>query len=79
MSGSTGLRRKVLLIGTRMIGDAVKKRPGKKIKCEIGYKKLILLSIATSIDALAVGLTFSLLEVSIVQPVIIIGVVTFFI
>ena len=38
---------------------------------------LTLLSIATSIDALAVGLTFSMLTVSIAGPAIIIGLVTF--
>ena len=39
---------------------------------------LSVLAIATSIDALAVGMTFSLLQVSIVAPVLIIGLVTFF-
>ena len=38
---------------------------------------LFTLAIATSIDALAVGITFSFLNVSIVEPVIIIGLVTF--
>ena len=38
---------------------------------------LISLSIATSIDALAVGFTFSFLDIAIIEPVIIIGVVTF--
>jgi manganese efflux pump family protein len=37
---------------------------------------LILLSVATSIDAFAVGLTLAMLSVSIVYPVIVIGVVT---
>jgi putative Mn2+ efflux pump MntP len=38
---------------------------------------LLVLSVATSIDALAVGMTLSLLQVSIVIAVIIIGIVTF--
>ncbi|HCE97552.1 MAG: hypothetical protein A2X34_10110 [Elusimicrobia bacterium GWC2_51_8] len=38
---------------------------------------LTMLSIATSIDALAVGLTFSMLTVSIAGPALIIGLVTF--
>jgi putative Mn2+ efflux pump MntP len=38
---------------------------------------LLILSVATSIDALAVGLSFSLLRVSITIPVVAIGVVTF--
>lgn len=38
---------------------------------------LFSLAIATSIDALAVGVTFSFLDVSIIEPVIVIGIVTF--
>ncbi|MDX9801075.1 MAG: manganese efflux pump MntP family protein [Spirochaetia bacterium] len=38
---------------------------------------LFSLSIATSIDALAVGMSFSFLDINIALPVIIIGVVTF--
>ncbi len=38
---------------------------------------LFMLSIATSIDALAMGITFSLLNVKIIMPVVIIGVTTF--
>jgi len=40
-------------------------------------KNMLVLSIATSIDALAVGITFALLDVSICLAVIIIGVITF--
>jgi len=54
-------------------------------KMEVNSKKidplnvyvLLMLSIATSIDALAVGLSLSFLNVSIALPAIIIGVVTF--
>ena len=38
---------------------------------------LLLLSVATSIDALAVGITFAFLHVSILLPVLIIGIITF--
>ena len=38
---------------------------------------MLVLSIATSIDALAIGFTLSLLNVFIVTPSIIIGIVTF--
>jgi len=38
---------------------------------------VFILAIATSIDALAVGLSFSVLQVQIITPVIIIGIVTF--
>ncbi len=36
-----------------------------------------MLSLATSIDALAVGISFAILTVSIITPMIIIGIVTF--
>jgi putative Mn2+ efflux pump MntP len=38
---------------------------------------LFILAIATSIDALAVGITFSFLDVSIYTPILVIGAVTF--
>ena len=44
---------------------------------ELGFKNMIMLSIATSIDALAVGVTFAFLQVDIVPAVSFIGIVTF--
>lgn len=38
---------------------------------------LLIFSVATSIDALAVGISFSLIQVSILTPIIIIGIITF--
>ena len=43
------------------------------------FPTLLLLSLATSLDALAVGLTFAFLDVLIVLPVIVIGGLTFFV
>ena len=43
---------------------------------KINVKRLLLLALATSIDALAVGLSFALLEMQVVVPALIIGVVT---
>jgi putative Mn2+ efflux pump MntP len=43
------------------------------------HQLLLGLSIATSIDALAVGVTFAFLEMTIIVPVIIIGIITFII
>ena len=40
-------------------------------------KELIILSVATSIDAFAVGITFAILNTPIITPIIIIGIVTF--
>ncbi len=44
---------------------------------DFGVKSMILLALATSIDALAAGLTFSLLDVSIFKAAMFIGVITF--
>ena len=43
----------------------------------INYKELLLLAVATSIDALAVGITFAFLQVEIVPAVALIGCTTF--
>ncbi|MGM8296590.1 manganese efflux pump, partial [Clostridium perfringens] len=44
---------------------------------ELSAKNLTVLAIATSIDALAVGVSFAFLGISIVQTIIIIGIITF--
>ncbi len=44
---------------------------------KIKTSNILMLAVATSIDALAVGITFSVLNKSILLPVMIIGVVTF--
>lgn len=50
----------------------------EKAKSDIrGLKTLLLLSVATSIDALAVGLSYSMLRSPILLPAAIIGLVTF--
>lgn len=43
----------------------------------LGFKKMLLLAIATSIDALAMGVTFAFLNVDIIPAVCFIGIVTF--
>jgi putative Mn2+ efflux pump MntP len=63
-------------IGGRMIYSARAASKEEK-ETKLTASVLLILSIATSIDALAVGLSFSLLRISITIPVIIIGVVTF--
>jgi len=64
------------LIGSKMIYDSTKKE-AKKIENRLNIITLITLSVATSIDALAVGLSFAFLQVYIATPIIIIGIVTF--
>ncbi len=67
-------------IGGNMIRESLKKEDdGEEVKDGISHKELLLLAVATSIDALAVGVTFSFLElsVSIGLAVTVIGCTTF--
>jgi putative Mn2+ efflux pump MntP len=63
-------------IGSRMIYESIRKESNRLVS-SLSIKVLLILSIATSIDALAVGLSLSLLKVSIIIPAIVTGVVTF--
>jgi len=63
-------------IGIRMIYES-KTKETKQIVSSTSFKVLIMLSIATSIDALAVGLSLSFLGTSITTPALIIGIITF--
>ena len=67
----------LVFIGVKMIIEGTK--ADAKIKKFDPFKinVLIALSIATSIDALVVGLSFGFLSLSIIYPVLIIGMVTF--
>ena len=62
-----------------MIFEAFFSHPEKKLIRPTNLLVLLGLAIATSIDALAVGLSFSILNAPILLPVLIIGVVTFII
>jgi putative Mn2+ efflux pump MntP len=64
------------LIGGKMIYESTKIGDDKEIR-SLNLFVLFLLSIATSIDALAVGLSFAFLKISIATPIIVIGIVTF--
>lgn len=70
-------------IGGKMIVEAVKPEDANveidKMDAPLDLKELLILAIATSIDALAVGITFAFLDYPIVEAISIIGVVTFFI
>ena len=44
---------------------------------DVSFKTMLILAIATSIDALAVGITFAFLEVNIVLAIVLIGIVSF--
>ncbi len=65
------------IIGCKMIYDSIKRGSDKKETNIMNLYVLLILSIATSIDALAVGVSFAFLEIVIWTPVIIIGIITF--
>jgi len=64
-------------IGCKMIYESSKMEGSKKNIDPLNLYILLILSIATSIDALAVGLSLSFLKVSIAFPAIVIGIITF--
>jgi putative Mn2+ efflux pump MntP len=67
----------LVLVGAKMIYDAVRDSGAKAAADPLNVYVLFLLAIATSIDALAIGITLSFLDVAIALPVLIIGLVTF--
>jgi manganese efflux pump family protein len=68
------------LIGIKMIVEALKKvKQESECQYRLDFKELLVLSVATSIDALAVGITFSFLQVMIIPSVSVIGMTTFII
>lgn len=73
----------LVLIGGNMIREALSGEEDEAEDAAIGagldHKKLFLMAIATSIDALAVGVTFAFLDIAILPAIGIIGTTTFFI
>ena len=72
----------LFIVGGKMIAEAIKDaRNGcncnQKEATPLTFRLLISLGIATSIDALAIGITFSFLKVNIIIPILIIGLITF--
>lgn len=65
-------------IGINMIKEAFNKESENR-NDNVDMKTMLVLSIATSIDALAIGITFACLKIHIVMPVITIGLITFII
>ncbi|MGC8765744.1 MAG: manganese efflux pump MntP family protein [Brevinematia bacterium] len=62
-------------VGGKMIFESFSKN--KKKECDVDTQKMLILAIATSIDAFAVGLSLSLLGIKIFFPAIFIGITTF--
>jgi len=66
-------------IGGKMIYSSFKKDETSNDDASVKPKIMLPLAVATSIDALAVGVSFSFLKVNILSAVLIIGVITFII
>ena len=65
----------LVIIGGNMIKESF--GDDEEVDGSMGVKTMFLMAIATSIDALAVGVTFAFLQVNIIAAVSFIGVVTF--
>lgn len=66
------------LIGANMIRESLSKED-EKMNCSFCFRAMLPLAVATSIDALAVGVTFAIMDIGskIVFAVLFIGVITF--
>lgn len=65
----------LLIIGGSMIKESFEKE--EEVDASMNVKTMFMLAVATSIDALAVGVTFAFMKVNIVLAILIIGVITF--
>ncbi len=64
-------------VGGKMVFESFQLREERKRFDPLSPPTLLMLSVATSIDALAVGFSLSLLNVAIAMPAVLIGTVTF--
>ena len=70
----------LVCLGGKMILDAVREKDEEVSQTQgvkINLKEFLMLAIATSIDALAVGITFAFLQVQIITSITLIGCITF--
>ncbi len=67
----------ILLVGLKMLKEAFERENAKNERNILDIGTLLALAVATSIDALAVGITFNFIPVSIPLAVAAIGIVTF--
>ena len=70
----------LVLIGGNMVREALSPEEEEvacAVESKLDYKQLFLMAVATSIDALVVGVTFAFLEVPILPAISIIGCTTF--
>ena len=68
------------IIGVNMIRESREEKEGGEKAADTEFipgKEILVMAVATSIDALAVGISFAFLQVSIVPAVCLIGITTF--
>lgn len=66
-----------VLLGIKFIKDAFKEEKEQKIQCYLCFSYIMLVAVATSIDALGAGVSLAFSGVNIFIPALVIGVVTF--
>ena len=66
----------LVIIGGNMVKESFSKEK-ENINDDINFKSMIILAIATSIDALAVGITFAFFKVNLILAITLIGIITF--
>ena len=68
----------LVLVGSRMIRESFTgSKKDEAAKNCLHFPTLLILSLATSIDALAVGISFAFLDITIWFPILMIGLITF--
>lgn len=69
----------LVFIGGKMVIETIREKDGEEEEKtdSLNIGELTVMAIATSIDALAVGITFAFLKVNIIPSVLLIGVTTF--
>ena len=65
------------LIGGNMIKESLEKGDSCPVSPDFSFKTMLAMAVATSIDALAVGITFSFFEVNLLTAITVIGITTF--
>jgi putative Mn2+ efflux pump MntP len=69
----------LVLIGGKMIRESFSKKEEYPAENAFHFAKMLVLAVATSIDALAIGITFAIFKVNIFRAAIITGIITFII
>ena len=66
-----------ILLGAKFIKDAFDEKEEEKIRCYLCFSYILIVSIATSIDALGAGVSIAFTGTKILFPAVVIGIVTF--